>query len=206
MFNEPNFERREKYPRQGAGHVIHHKIFSKIWKWFSLTPVCWDFIVLIVFLTLNTYRFCYWPEIWPQWNMQKYKFTLIISIQVCLLRNKSMGQTSFCNRNEQSQASAEIKFFYLSVLEMLLITSRSDEKRSMARHNSVTAPVDTNWGKISSSPAAFRRAPVSWNKAWLVCSGMQDPSSRCNSKQTMYQLWVWSRDYEQWTRRDILYL
>ena len=71
---------------------------------------------------------------------------------------------------------------------MLLITSRSEEKSSMARHSSLTAPVDTNWGKISSSPATFRKAPVSWNKAWLVCSGMREPSTRCKENWTLYQL------------------
>ena len=71
---------------------------------------------------------------------------------------------------------------YLSVLEILLITSRSEEKSSMARHSSLTAPVDTNWGKTSSSPATLRKAPVSWNKAWLVCSGMREPSTRCKEK------------------------
>lgn len=55
----------------------------------------------------------------------------------------------------------------------------------MARHSSLTAPVDTNWGKISSSPATFRKAPVSWNKAWLVCSGMREPSTRCKEEMNI---------------------
>lgn len=130
---------------------------------------------------------------------------MIVSIQVCYsLRNIWMDQTYFCSKDEQMQAPAETKWFsvmfYLSVLEMLLITSRSDEKKSMARHNSLTAPVDTNWGNISSSPATFRNAPVSWNKAWLVCSGMWDPSSRYNRKQTLYQLLMLSRIEERMQR------
>jgi hypothetical protein len=89
----------------------------------------------------------------------------------------------FCNTPDNGSY-----LLYLSVLEMLLITSRSEEKSSMARHSSLTAPVDTNRGKISSSPATLRKAPVSWNKAWLVCSGMREPSTRCKEKWTLYQL------------------
>jgi len=92
----------------------------------------------------------------------------------------------FCNTPHNESTCNYL--LYLSVLEMLLITSRSEEKSSMARHSSLTAPDDTNWGKISSSPATLRKAPVSWNKAWLVCSGMREPSTLCKEKWTLYQL------------------